>query len=118
MALDGSRAELVFGEEFNGRAEEVVEQAPFVAVEIIQQSNDLGLIETGITDPLADMGPVFLFDVGVVIFAVGSAACKADRVRAVQEMAHEMVVEEFRAVVTVKAEDGKRERLFDVTELL
>lgn len=68
-ALEGLGADAFFGQEFGRGAEEVVEQAPFVAVEVVEEEeDDLGVIDAAITEPLADMGPVFLFDVGVIVF--------------------------------------------------
>ena len=46
----GFGADSLFGEEFSGGAEEVVEEG--------------GGIQAVVADPLADMGPVFLFDMG------------------------------------------------------
>jgi hypothetical protein len=31
-----------------------------------------------IADPLSDMGPVFLFDMGIIVFMIGSASGKLD----------------------------------------
>ena len=53
------------------------------------------------------MGPVFLFDVGVVVFVVGAGAGELDGLFSLGEVTEEVVVEEFRAVVAVKAEEGK-----------
>jgi hypothetical protein len=107
----------LFGQEFDGRAEEVVEEAPFLTVELVQESDGPGFIEAVIANPLAHMGPVFLFDMGVVIFAVRTAAGEVDGLGAVEEMTHEVVVEKLGAVVAVKPEEFEGERLFDVTEL-
>jgi hypothetical protein len=38
----------------------------------------LGVIDPIVADPLADMGPVFLFDMGVVFIVVSAAAGKLD----------------------------------------
>ena len=63
------------------------------------------------------MGPVFLFDVGVIIFVVGAGAGDLDWLLAVLEVADEVPIEEFRAVVAVKAEEMERDAGFDVLEL-
>ena len=94
-----------------------MEEAPFLTVELVQESDGPGFIEAVIANPLTHMGPVFLFDMGVVIFAVRAAAGEVDGLGAVEEMTHEVVVEELRSVVAVKAEELEGERLFDVTEL-
>ena len=65
------------------------------------------MIEAFISEPLADMGPVFLFDVGVVLFVVGAAAGELDRYFSLGEVAVEVVVQEFRSVIAVEAEEGK-----------
>ena len=64
------------------------------------------------------MGPVFLFDVGVVFFVVGAAASKLDGFGALREMAVEVVVKEFGAVVAIEAEEREREKGLDMLDLL
>ena len=60
-----------------------------------------------VTEPLADVGPVFLFDMSVVVFVVGSRASKLDRVFPLCEMSEEVIIEELATVVTIKAEQGE-----------
>ncbi len=38
----------------------------------------MGFIDSIVADPLADMSPVFLFDMGVVFIVVSAAAGKLD----------------------------------------
>ena len=75
------------------------------------------MVEAFISEPLADVGPVFLFDVSIVLFVVGAAAGKLDGIFSLGEVAEEVVVEEFGAVIAVEAEEGERERGFDVMDL-
>ena len=58
--------------EFQGRAEIVVKQAPFVAIEVIDNRNEIRIIETVIAEQLPDMGLVLLLHEGIVILTVGS----------------------------------------------
>ena len=44
MVFDGFRSGSFFGDEFYGRAEEVVKESPFTAVEVIEEGDDLWLI--------------------------------------------------------------------------
>ena len=50
------------------------------------------------------MSPVFLFDVSVVVFVVGSGASELDGAFSLCEMFEEVIIEELAAVVTIKAE--------------
>ena len=50
------------------------------------------------------MGPVFLFDMSVVVFLVGAGTGKANGFLPLGEVAHEGIVEKFGTVVAVKAE--------------
>ncbi len=50
------------------------------------------MIQAVIADPLADMGPVFLFDMGVVLIVVSAAAGKLDGFFSLGEVAEEVVV--------------------------
>jgi len=63
----------------------------------------VGVIEALVAEPLADMGPVFLFDVSVVLFVVGAAAGELDGFGSLGEVAEEVVVKEFGAVIAVEA---------------
>ena len=44
MLFDGFGTDPFFGEEFHGRAEEVMEQPPFMFVELVEQGDNLGII--------------------------------------------------------------------------
>ena len=92
MAFDDFGADALFFLKLHGRQEEVVEEAPFVAVEIIEQRGDGGVVETPIAEPLADMSPVFLLDMSVIVFFVRPGAGELDRVFAILEMTDEVPV--------------------------
>ena len=70
-----------------------------------------------VPEPLADVGPVFLFDVGVVLFVVGAGAGELDGFFSLGEVAVEVVVEEFGAVIAVEAEEGEGQGFFDIFDL-
>jgi len=118
VAFVGFGADSFFGEEFDGGAEEVVKESPFGAVQVIEEGDDLWVVKSLVSEPLADMGPVFLFDMGVVVVVVGAAASELDGLFFLGEVAQEVVVEEFGSVVGVEAEQGEREGLFDMADLL
>jgi hypothetical protein len=44
MSFDRFGADSFFGEEFHGRAEEVMKEPPFMFVELVEQRNDLRII--------------------------------------------------------------------------
>ena len=60
------------------------------------------------------MGPVFLFDMGVVIFVIGPASGELDGLFSLGEVFEEG---QLMAVIAIEAEDGKREGFFDVFDL-
>ena len=95
-----------------------MEESPFLGIEVIEEGDGLGVIEAVIADPLADMSPVFLFDVSVILFVVGAAAGEVDGRFSLGEVLIEVVVEEFGSVIAVEAEEGERERGFDILDLL
>ena len=41
-----------------------------IAVEIVEQRNDCGILESTIPEILANVRPVLLFDVGVIVFVI------------------------------------------------
>ncbi len=53
------------------------------------------------------MGPVFLFDVSVVVFVVGSGASELYGAFSLCEMFEEVIIEEFAAIVAIEAEQGE-----------
>ncbi len=44
MSFDRFGADPFFGEEFHRRAEEVMEESPFMFVELVEQGDNLGVI--------------------------------------------------------------------------
>ena len=56
-----------------------------------------------VAKPLADMGPVFLFYVGVIIFMIGTASGELDGLFSLGKMFEEVVIEELGSVVTIEA---------------
>ena len=92
MVFDGFGADSFFGEEFHGGKEEVMKESPFMGIEVIEERDDVGIVEALVAEPLADMGPVFLFDVGVIVFVVSSAAGKFYGYFSLGEMAEQVVV--------------------------
>ena len=68
-----------------------MEESPFTAVEVIEQGDDWGCLAV-VTDPLPDVCPVFLFDVGVVVFVIGSASGEVDGLGSLGKVFEEMVV--------------------------
>ena len=62
-----------------------------------------------VTEPLADVGPVLLLDMGVVIFVVGPGASKLDGALSLCKMSQEVVIKELAAIVAIEAEQGERQ---------
>ena len=44
MVFDGFRADSFFGDEFYGWAEEVVEESPFLGIEVVEERDDFFLV--------------------------------------------------------------------------
>ena len=63
------------------------------------------------------MGPVFLFDMGVVVFVVGPASGELDRLFSFGKVSLEMIVEELSSIIAIEAKQGEREGFFDVFDL-
>ena len=57
-----------------------------------------------VAEPLANVGPVFLFDVGVIIFVIGTASGELDGLFSLGQMFEEVGIEELGSVVTVEAQ--------------
>ena len=63
-----------------------------------------------VAEPLADVGPVFLFDVCVIIFVVGTASGEVDGLFSLGKVSEEVVIKELRSVVTIEAKQGEKEK--------
>jgi hypothetical protein len=63
------------------------------------------------------MGPVFLFDVGVIVFVVGTASGEADGLFSLDKVSQEVVIEEFGAIVRIEAKQGEGQGSFDIFDL-
>ncbi|MDP3947085.1 MAG: hypothetical protein Q8Q41_00120 [bacterium] len=63
------------------------------------------------------MGPVFLFDVGVIVFVIGSASGELDGLFSFGKVSLEVIVEELSSIIAIKAEYREREDFFDVFDL-
>jgi hypothetical protein len=94
-----------------------MKESPLVGIEIIEEWDSSGVIESFIAEPLSDMGPVFLFDMGIIILVIGLASGEADGAFSVGKVAKEMVVEKLRSVVAVKSEKTKGQRPLHMVDL-
>lgn len=78
MAFNGFGTDPFLREELHGGAEEIMKESPLFGIEVIEERDDSGIIEALIPEPLADVCPVLLFDMGVIIFVIGTATSKVD----------------------------------------
>jgi len=63
------------------------------------------------------VGPVFLFDVGIIVFVVGTASGEVDGLFSLDKVPQEVVIEKLGAVVRIEAEQGKGQGSFDIFDL-
>jgi hypothetical protein len=68
--------------------------------------------------PLSDMGPVFLFDVGMIVFMISPASGYLNGLFSFSKMPKEMIVKELGPVIGIEAEQRKREEILDIFYLL
>jgi len=64
------------------------------------------------------VGPVFLFDVGVVVFVVGAGASELGGLFSLGEVFEEVIIEELASVIAIEAAKGEGQGSFDVFDLL
>jgi hypothetical protein len=86
MAFNGFGTDPFLREELHGRAEEIMKESPLFGIEVIEERDDSGVIEALIAEPLADVCPVLLFDMGVIIFVISAATGKRDGALSFGEM--------------------------------
>ena len=70
-----------------------------------------------VSEPLTDMGPVFLFDMGVIVFVVSTASGELDGLFSLGKVSQEVVIEKLGAVVRIEAKQGERQGSFDIFDL-
>jgi hypothetical protein len=58
--------------------------------------------------------PVFLFDVSIVVFLIGSASGELDGLFSFGKVPLKVIVEEFAAIVAIESKDREREGVFDM----
>ena len=63
------------------------------------------------------MCPVFLFDVSIVVFMIGSASGELDGLFSFGKVSLEVIVEELSSVVAIESKDREWEGVFDVLNL-
>lgn len=86
-------------DQLHGRQEEVLEGSQFVSVKIIHRLVGRKRVIAQVAEDFAYMGPVFLFDMGVVVFFVGTSSGELDFFLIAERF--EMIVDELRAVVGI-----------------
>ncbi len=64
------------------------------------------------------MGPVFLFHMGVIVLMIGPASGKLHGLISLVKVAHQMPIQELRAVIAVKPKQRERQGVFDILDLL
>ena len=88
-----------FFDEFECRAEVVLVSTPFIGVEVIDELDQLRVVQAVISQKVSEEGPVFLLNMGVVVFLVRPGTGKFDFRVAIGEVAQEMMVQKLRAIV-------------------
>ena len=78
MVFNGFGTDPFLRDELHGGAEEIMKEPPLFGIEVVEERDDSGVIEALIAEPLADVGPVLLFDMGVIIFVISAATGKMD----------------------------------------
>ena len=92
----------------------VLIEGPLVGIEAVDEGNDGGGIDAVIAQQVTRVGPVFLFDMSVVIFLVRPGASEIHGAVSIGKIADEMVVEELGAVITIEGQQWKGQRVFNV----
>jgi len=70
-----------------------------------------------VSKPLPDMGPVFLFHMGVIVLVIGPASGKLYGLISLVKVPHQMPIQELRAVIAVKPKQRERQGVFDILDL-
>lgn len=97
MAFDDFCTTSTFFHKFDRGDKEVEVEVPFSGVELVKFLDEVRVFESLITDELSDVGPIFVFDVSIVVFVIGSGACKLHGLFSVSEVPEQMPTRQGRA---------------------
>src|SRR6202162_6391211 len=114
VAAPDAGAHPFLAEQLHRGQEQVLEESQLAAVEGVDRGLRAWGVVAHVAEELADVGSVFLLDVGVVVFLVGPAAGELDLLGLA--VVPEMLVDELRAVVGVDAPQGKGQGLAELRE--
>ena len=92
MYFNGPGTDSGFADKFNRRDEEVKVSVPFCGVQVVEFFGEGGMLESLIAEVLPDVSPVFIFNVCIVVFVIGSCPGEADGFFSVCEVADEMPI--------------------------
>ena len=102
-------ADALLPQELHGRQKQVLQETEFLTVEIVDRREGGGGVVADVTEELADVGPVLLLDMGVVVFLVRPPAGELDGLGLAVVI--QGGVDELGAVVGVDAAQAKGQRL-------
>ena len=114
VAATKARPDPFFAEELDRGQEEVVEEPQLVPIERVQRHHGRRGVVPPVPHELADVRPVLLLDVGVVVLLVRPAARELDLLGLA--VAVEMVVDELGAVVGVDPPEAEGQDLSDLLQ--
>ena len=117
MAFNGFGTDSFLRDELHGRGEEIMKKSPLFGIEVIEERDNSGIIQALVAEPLADVCPVLLFDMGVIIFVISTATGKMDGTFSFGKMSQEVVIEKLAAIVAIKAKQGEGQSRFDLFDL-
>jgi hypothetical protein len=101
-------------DEFHGRRKEIHHEPELVAVEIVDRIPRLEGVVPLPPQELADMGPVALLDMGIVVFLVGAAAGELDRAGFAVPV--EVGIDELGAIVRIDPAQREGQGLAEVLQ--
>lgn len=105
-------ADADFFDEFSLREEEIQQEAVLVAIDIVQDGNQSGVVDASVADEAANVGEVFLLNASLIVFVIGAATGEFHGedagIPGMFQMSEDVFVEEFHAVIGVKAPHEKR----------
>ena len=95
----------------------VLIQTPLVGIEPVDKFDQFGVVEAIISEQVSYVAPVFLLDMGVVVFLVRSRSGELHSWFVIGEVPQQVIVEELGAVITIEPLEFKGQIGFDVLDL-
>ena len=104
MAPNNAGGYALFVDEFDRGQIEIEVERPFIGVELVEEIDHGRVCKPVVSELLSDVGPVFAFDVGIVVGLVFARPRVSHGMQSVEQIVLDRVIDELAAIVAVESQ--------------